>query len=160
MIFWNIKLLKQRLMGEGLSQKHLFVYIFINIILYDFVLAGNYILPSEDLNIKIYDHVASIASFITISLGTYFIYRVNGGSEGKQFAERFFSIYFVVGMRFLVLFILILMPFFFGFWVAEEDALISTWFEVIILAIVQGWLVIFYWRMIVHVKEVASSTPA
>ena len=147
-------------MGEGLSQKHLFVYIFINIILYDFVLAGNYILPSEDLNIKIYDHVASIASFITISLGTYFIYRVNGGSEGKQFAERFFSIYFVVGMRFLVLFILILMPFFFGFWVAEEDALISTWFEVIILAIVQGWLVIFYWRMIVHVKEVASSTPA
>ncbi len=90
MIFWNIKLLKQRLIEEGLSQKHLFAYIFIHIMFYEFFLAVFYLFPYEGLNT--YDYSGSIADFFIVCSATYFIFRVNGGSEGRHFAERFFSI--------------------------------------------------------------------
>jgi hypothetical protein len=157
MIWWNIKLLKQRLINEGLSQKHLFVYIFIFIMLSEFLLQAAFYIPIEGLNI--YDYAEFIAEFITIGLGTYLIYRVNGGSEGKQFAERFFSISFVVGMRFFVLSIpifLIYLVYIVGQNEGEDGELPTTLYE---SAIFTCWLIAFYWRVIVHVKDVANSTP-
>jgi hypothetical protein len=156
MIFWNIKLLKQRLIDEGLSQNHLFAYIFIHIMFYEYSFATCSYDSIEDPNI--YDHVASIANITTYFFGTILIYRVNSGSEGKQFAERFFSIGFVVGVRFSVLFIPIFIFPIAGFIEAEDSGLFSTWYELIYLVLLQGWLVALFWRMIVHVKEVANTT--
>jgi hypothetical protein len=154
MIFWNIKLLKQRLIDEGLSQKHLFAYIFISVMLYDFFLQVIFYIPSEGLY-NIFDYAGSIAEFIIIGLGTYLIYRVNGGPDGKQFAERFFSISFVVGIRFFVLLISILIVIIVGLEEADDGSITTTWFET---SIYSCWLVVFYWRLIVHVKEVANNS--
>lgn len=153
MIFCNIKLLKQRLIEEGLSQQHLFIYIFVYILFTEVAIQGCGLLPPEELNK--YDYMEIIVYLVAMGIGTYLIYRVNGGSKGKQFAERFFSIGFVVGMRFFVILISIMIILVVGKNQMGDIDLPATWYETIIYSC---WSIAFYWRMIVHVKEVANTT--
>lgn len=69
MIFWNIKLLKQRLIDEGLSQKHLFIYIFYLVMILDGIGLGMLYLSYESFNK--YEHATFMAHFIIVGLGTY-----------------------------------------------------------------------------------------
>ena len=152
MIIWNIKKQKDRLKSEGLSQKNLFIYIFIYIVLSTIILELLSYVPFPAVNF--YDYIDSGISLIVITLGTYLIYLANGGSKGRNFAENFFSIGFVVGIRFIVLLIPIIVALS-VIWINEpiENELSTTWYEVLVFQI---WTVALYWRMIVHVKEVAE----
>ena len=156
MFFWKINLLKQRLISEGLSQKHLFIYMFIYVVLGELVLEVLYNISIEGLNE--YDYAQSVVNFIVICLGTFLIYRANGGSHGKQFAERYFSIGFVIAIRFMALLIPVFIAL--GFiWFNEpiDSELTTTWYELVIFSI---WMIGLYWRIIFHVKEVAIETTA
>jgi len=105
-----------------------------------------------------YDYAQSVINVVVICLGTFLIYRANGGSGGKQFAERYFSIGFVVAIRFIAL----LIPIFIVLGIAwfnepVDSELPTTWYELVIFSI---WMIGLYWRIIVHVKEVAVEATA
>jgi len=93
MYFWRIKQLKEELIQHGLSQKVLFQYMLIYFVLVSLQLFDSKV-PT------IYDtYHAGITLFLTV-IGMMYAFKMNNGNDGTQFAERYFSIGFVVTIRY------------------------------------------------------------
>lgn len=99
MYFWKIDKLNEQLISDGLSESEQFKYLMANSILYALA-AIQYETPND------YDTFAGVVGvFITI-LGLWFIYKCNGGANGKQIIQRYLSVGFIVFIRIFVLFML------------------------------------------------------
>lgn len=95
MYFWNIEKLKQLLAERKFSDKDTFPYFFALSVLT--VLATVPFFENNGWDV----FNAFLSGFITL-FGTWYLYRVNGGSRGVDFFARYFSIAWVVFMRQLV----------------------------------------------------------
>lgn len=101
MYFWNINKLKQHLIENGLTEKQLLYYILI------------YAVPSgvmgdvscSEPESGLWMYAASTVGILTFIIGTILAFRANGGNAGIKFAERYFSISFVISIRLLSLLI-------------------------------------------------------
>lgn len=100
MYFLNIKQLKEDIIDGTFSEKDRFTYIFIYILLITIVLS----LPTS-YEETIHDYIDSAITFLITMGGTYYFYKANGGSEGQDFAGRYFSITWVIGIRIILMFI-------------------------------------------------------
>lgn len=92
MYFWKIDLLKQDLTQGTLSEKEQFKYLFAPTIVISLA-------TIPFVNNNAWDIYSAIVSGIISVLGTYYIYRGNGGSNGKHILQRFTSLAWVVGIR-------------------------------------------------------------
>ena len=156
MYFWNIDRLKQDLIENGLSQgalfKYIFVYVFLSALSYE--LTYNF-LSEETTNI---DYIQSALNIALTVFGTYFCYVANGENNGADFAERFFSIGFVISIRFIVLLVPIIIVMVFLSWDSEDiDNMSTKWYEVALWA---AWAALLYWRVIYHINQVAKQAYA
>ncbi|MFV1985145.1 MAG: hypothetical protein ACC657_16470 [Thiohalomonadales bacterium] len=108
--------------------------------------------PSVDINI--YDYAESIIYLIIVFVGTCLAYYFNGGNKGKEFAGRYFSIGFVVGIRMMVVFVLatIIAIVLFD---EDDDEMLTTWYEISVFLILMS---VYYWRCIVHMNYVATES--
>ena len=104
MYFWKIRKLKDKLKSVGLSQASVFLYIFIFVVFSQLFVEINCFIPRKNFS-HAADYIQSIVDILCVGFGTYGCYYANGASAGRQFAERYFSIGLVVGLRFLVIFI-------------------------------------------------------
>ena len=59
----------------------------------------------------LFDHANSIISVLFTFIGTYLIYKANGGENGEDFAGKYFSITLVRSIQFLLIFIPIIIVF-------------------------------------------------
>lgn len=150
MYFWNIEGLKKQLGDQGLSEYHLFLYILIYVSLVTLTIEFMSFFPTEAHNP--WDYVASaLASAIAIA-GTVYAFQANGGATGREFAPRFFSISLVVTIRFIVLFVALM--------IAKEalKAVLSmddgqtSLLDILIYA---GWNIWLYVAIADHIREVA-----
>jgi len=99
MYFWKVDKLKEQLISGELSEQEQFKYLMANSILYSLA-AIQYETPND------FDTLAgAIGVFITV-LGLWFIYKCNGGPNGKNIIQRYLSIGFIVFIRVFVLFML------------------------------------------------------
>lgn len=162
MYFWKIELLKKELISNGLNQKSLFIYILMYVLFVQVVLEASYIFPSEEGPTEL-TYIQALIDLVAATVGSYLCYYANGGSAGSQFAERFFSIGFVVGIRFLVLLIPITIAYsvFMGvaailFGIDPEDPIVN----ISVMFVMALWLIAFYWRVIIHINQVARSCKA
>lgn len=156
MYFWKIEKLKEELVEKGLSQSALFKYIFVYIFLSALVYEASYNFVGEESNN--FDYLQSIINMVLIGFGTYFCYVANGGANGTDFAERYFSIGFVVAIRFLVLLIPIAIAMSAIFWSDEDTVDMSTkWNDVVVIVV---WTALLYWRTIYHINQVAKRVHA
>lgn len=156
MYFWKVEKLKQDLINNGLSQEVLFKYIFISLFLSALSFELTYNFVSEESS-KI-DYIQSALNMALVSFATYFCYVANGRNSGTDFAERFFSIGFVVSLRFIVLLIPIMVAMDFLFWDSEGiDDMSTKWYDV---AVLTSWSTILYWRVIYHINQVATQANA
>ena len=162
MYFWNIEKLKINLIENGLSQKSLFIYILLYFITSQFFVELAYIFPGQG-PVSARDYIQPIIDLLAVGLGTYLCYYANGGESGRFFAERIFSIGFVVGLRFIVLLIPVV------FIVALVSGIIvgamgldldSPYPDYAVMLLMTAWLVAVYWRMMVHINEVARTSNA
>ena len=103
MYFTNITKLKEDIIEKRFSEKDRFIYIILFIMLDTIFLELN-IFPIPELSMI--DYANSITNIIATFLGTYFIYKANGGAEGDDFAGKYFSITWVRGIQFLLVFFL------------------------------------------------------
>ena len=161
MYFWKIKELKKDLKESGLSQKKMFLYILIYAVLAQIVVELSYVFPQEEP--ELIDYLQILFNVVVVGFGTYFCFYANGKNSGKDFAERYFSIGLVVGIRFIAL----LTPVTFVFGVTAGILNVSSgididgpMFDYILIAIMSVWLVAMYWRMSKHIKDVAKVTHA
>ena len=151
MYFWNINKLKQDIKDGGLSESEQFKYLLVCVVL--MTLSEIFYLGESFSSVK-YDLAIDIIFAI---FGTYYLYRCNGGANGKRFLEKFFSIGFVVGVRWIVFVIIPIVVVFFldaVFMIFNmEDEKIFDILDYIISPIA---LIIYYWRSGVHIKDVAK----
>ena len=97
--FWKIDKLNEQLISGELSEQEQFKYLMANSILYALAVI-QYDTPN---NLDIWAGVIGV--FVT-ALGLWFIYKCNGGQNGKDIIQRYLSVGFVVFIRVFVLFML------------------------------------------------------
>jgi hypothetical protein len=162
MYFWNIKKLKEELIRDGLSQRSTFMYILVSVLLAQFFVTIGFLFPSKDA-INAIDYIKPLIDLSVVGAGTYLCFCANGSGSGVQFAERYFSISFVVGLRSMVLVIPLALVTSFAAGIVKIaigiDS-VSSAIHYAILALVRVWLVIVYWRIVTHINDVAKAAHA
>ena len=102
------------------------------------------------------DVYSAIVSGIITILGTYYVYKANGGSEGKDFLQRFISIGLVVAVRW---FVLVMIPltivFFFLIDIFLTDSQATTIYDV---AFFNSIYLIYFWLLGKHIKELSPDS--
>lgn len=87
-------------------------------------------------------------------------YRANGGSEGVNFAARYFSISIVVTIRYMFFLIpiglAVLLAFFYSLSQGSslDKAMMTDGVEVVLLTI---WYILIYWAIARNIRDVAKA---
>ncbi|HAS6064768.1 hypothetical protein ABRZ58_21445 [Vibrio vulnificus] len=154
MYIWNIEGLKKDIKVGRLTEKDRFIYMFLTSIftVLGFELALR--MPVEPRNI--WDTISSLSSVLIPILGTFLAYRANGADNGTDFLGRFFSISFVVTVRFFALLIpmLVLLSAYYMSVITENDALVSSAEDTLPFI---AWLGLLYYHIVKHMGAVTHS---
>ncbi len=159
MYFWNIKALKKELVANTLTESQVFAYFLTMLTLNALVYESIPLFPSAE-ETTAWDYAGYVGSVVFTLGGTLLAYRVNGGSAGKDFLRRYFPLMWVLTVRFLVvllpLFVVALIPmfYFFGTEAADEDSVTLSMYVVIMG---WAWFLAFYYRLAVHMRDVARA---
>ncbi|MBN4078307.1 hypothetical protein JYT29_03180 [Nitrospina gracilis] len=155
MYLWNTKGLAKALKQNSLNEKDLFKYFFVYLMVsalifgaFDYMDAA----PTTSLNL----FFSSFTVFVT-GLATYFCYKINSTGDNQKFIERYIclGIPLAVKLAFLIIllmFLLIFLSIFLDIEIyTDPDGLGEA------LTTISGMfaIVIFYWRMYVHMKFIA-----
>lgn len=143
MHYWKIDNLKDEIRQGELKEKDRFLYALIYITLSAIAVEAMELMPTENRNV--WDAINSLSNIVIVTLGTIFAFKANGGSKGIDFLGRYFSISFVVAIRFLVILIpvIIVLLAYYSFAVTKDPNLNSTAYDTIPFII---WSAALYWR--------------
>ena len=108
MYFINIKKLKEDIVNRNFNEKDRFIYMFIYIIGYVLVTELTYLFEGNLEVVTINDYLYSTGMILTTIIGTYYLYKANGRGDGEDFSGRYFSITWVMGIRFLLPYLILL----------------------------------------------------
>ena len=112
MYFIDIKGLKKDIVEKKFEEKDRFIYILLYIGLSALFMELLTSLPNDEV-LTSYDYASSVIYVLLTFVGTYFIYKANGGNEGEDFAGKYFSITWVMSWRVILISIPMLIVFFF-----------------------------------------------
>ena len=149
MYVWDIRRLKSDLIARPLTEREQLPYLVVFVALTTIA----EILTTELSNV--WDYLSAAASVITAVGGAIFLYHQNGGRAGQYFLQRYFSIGFVVSIRWLVLVLAVVIPFIFLLDLAGLLKDTTTWPEFVVLAVAELFL---YQRIGHHIRDVALQT--
>jgi len=148
MYFWNIEKLKQDIKNGGLSESVQFKYFFIWIVLTLFCE-----LEYIDSNFNDIKYEFAIDLILNI-LGTIYLYQCNGGANGKDFLQKYFSIGLVVFFRLILYFIAFMLLL--SILLAFSEISDVQYDKLINYIITPILLLVYYWRAGIHIKDVAK----
>jgi hypothetical protein len=159
MYIWKINELKKLIVERGLSEAQVFYYVLLFV---GFSVVGIELMayfPYEDPNV--WNYLQSCLNFTIPIVGTIAAYHANGGAKGKSFAAKYFSISFVVLVRFLVYLIPVMVALFVYYalssdWSSlENDETFQTgWVEVVPLSV---WYAALYGAVVKHIRDTAKA---
>ncbi len=166
MRIWKIRALKQQLATGALTEAQLFPYFFAVLTL-DVLILELVSQLADGSEAGLWDYAGSVGTIIITLGGTWIAWRQNGGAAGQGFLGRYFPLVWVLTIRFLVFSIPVMVAMLaalFYFYeavlgVAAEEESYAVAMQVIIVA---GWvwMLLFYYRLVVHVRDVARSAVA
>jgi hypothetical protein len=153
MYFWKVESLKKDIVDGSFTDKKLIPYVVLSVGIYAL---GNGVagyLPCEDVNI--WNYILSILNVMIPIVGTIYAYKCNGGGNGKNFASKYISIGFVVGIRFLVYLIplMVLIAIYGAVVFGEKEELPTTYVEVILFS---AWYSLLYYKTAKHISDTAK----
>lgn len=159
MYFWNVNGLKKQIVEKGLSETQVFYYILLSVFL---TLAAMEVMPYLPIdNPNTWNYLQSAVNLLIPTAGTILAYRANRGAQGKDFAAKYFSIGFVMSIRFLVYFIplILVLGVYYALtvdWSSPEaaSAFDANWFEV---ALFSAWYAALYARIVKHIGDTAGA---
>ncbi len=157
MYIWNIKALKQDLQADTLGEKAKFVYMFITAMIFTALLEITSRVPSEVDYSEDIGWIIVVVNILVAVLGMTCAFRANGGSCGRDFLGKYFSISFVVGIRFIPLSLaLITLAGVIGGVSAAMQGEFPEALDDDIIFEVSGSLImaLFYWRVCKHIADI------
>ena len=163
MYFWNIKALKKVLVANALTESQVFAYFLAVLTLETVTFQLTTLFPGTE-DADVWDYVGYVGSVVFTVGGTLVVYRQNGGSAGRGFLARYFPLLWVLTVRFLVfllpLLVLAMIPMvyfseaLFGTDAEGEDFAALSMYVVVLSWV---WFMVFYYRLAVHIREVARA---
>ena len=158
MYFWNINALKEDIKQGDFTDKQVISYIVLSLFLYSVGLEFAYLFPLTEPNYNIWDGIDSFLSIAVPVAGTLYAYKKNGGEVGKDFANKYFSIGFVLGIRFFVYLILpmVILTIYWSIDNRNEETE-TTFVEIFIL---YAWYILFYYQLGKHISETNADTKS
>lgn len=153
MYFWKIEKLKKDLREKGLSEKESFYYLFVTTLLYCIALT-----PYEKTSI--WDVYNTVSVTLVSAGGLIYLYKKNGGSEGKNFLQKYLSLGWVYAIRWSVFWLIpgvIVYGILYQFIspsLVEEGLLLETQFSDVLFGTVL--YVIYFFFLGKHIQEVAA----
>lgn len=150
MYFWNIEKLKKSIKNSDLSEKDKFLYaLFFLIPMYIFYEIDKWFPATKSPNFL--DGVVSSSYIFICLLGSLYAFKSNGGNKGTDFLGKYFSVSFVLSIRFLVFMVLLLLVFEIGSNIITGGHLEKNeLYEAILLIFVE---ILFYWRLATHIND-------
>ncbi|OGW34657.1 MAG: hypothetical protein A2010_14790 [Nitrospirae bacterium GWD2_57_9] len=150
MHYWKISSLKEEIRKGELTEKDRFLYALIYIILTAISVEAMALMPAENSNV--WDVINSVSNIVVVTAGTIFAFKANGGSKGIDFLGRYFSISFVVAMRFLAISIpvVLMVLAYYSFAVPQDHDFNSTAYDTLPFVL---WSAALYWRICVHIAD-------
>ena len=156
MYFWKINDLKKQIILRGLSETQVFYYILLYVGTTTILIQMMEYFPSDELHNK-WDYVKCGLDLLIPIFGTILAYRANGGETGTSFAAKYFSISFVVGIRFFVYYIPVMSALiayhYWGF--IESGAEIQN--DWILVALSSAWYGAVYAFIAKHIRDTVKS---
>lgn len=147
MYFWKIDKLKNDLLKKPLSESESFKYLFVTLVVYNLGM-----IPFLENNI--WDVYSAIIAVLITAIGVYYVYKCNKGASGDNFLQKYLSIGWVVGMRWIVLILLpIMIVYFIVVPISSSISDTTTFSEVIFFNILY---ISYFWLLGKHIKEVAK----
>lgn len=153
MRFLSINTLKHELRTDSLTERDAFIYFFAALVVNTLLMNISFAFSGEAEFSPLDIASALTPTFIT-TFATWFLYIVNGGKNGSHFFLRYFSILWVVGVRFFI-FSLILFLVWFGYFAFSVENYEHEWETFALFNIGYAF---FYWRVWVHMRDVRSSS--
>ncbi|AEF55318.1 hypothetical protein [Marinomonas posidonica] len=152
MYFWNIEALKNDIRADNFSEKERFIYFVIYFVFSAIGLELVMYMPIENANL--WDYVDSFLNILIVLVGTVFAYKANGSSSGNDFLGKYFSISFVVLIRFLIYLIPLLVSYIIYYEYAYSYEEVATnYIDVIPFLVLSSLL---YWNICRHIEQVNS----
>jgi hypothetical protein len=155
MYFWKIEKLKNDLLIKPLSESESFKYLFAIITALSLIGILDVLVEMDPTFLMIYnkwDVFSSINDGLINAIGVYYVYKCNKGANGDNFLQKFLSIGWVVGIRWLVIYLPLIVIF--SITHSTEDIYYSNGPYDVILYFIMG--ISYYWLLGKHVKEVAK----
>ena len=148
MYFWQLGRLKRKMVARPLSEREILPYLLVYLPLTTAIA----FIPEFSANV--WDALSALSSTILTLVGTFYIYRQNGGANGQYFLQRYLAIGWVVTLRWLLIFIvtiviLTILLELAGISTFSEE---TTWYEFLYGTTLE---VIIYQRIGHHVRDVA-----
>jgi len=149
--FWNIEALKNDIREGSLSENDRFIYFIIYLFFSAIGLELIMYTPIENANI--WDYVDSLLNILIVIVGTVFAYKANGSSSGNDFLGKYFSISFVVSIRFLIYLVPLmgLLIVCYEYVLSDSEVLATTYIDVIPFIV---WSSLLYWNICKHIKQI------
>lgn len=150
MYIWNIDKLKNDLISNNLSQRAVLIYVLLYVAPSVLILEIEYY-SSPNENSNSFDFLLSVLIIIITIFGTIYTYFKNGASHGVSFAERYFSIGFVVLLRMCVFILPVMLFIYLYIYWDTEEVNGTTWQDVLVVI---GFQLFFYWRVGHHMGSI------
>jgi hypothetical protein len=154
MILWKINDLKRLLATHGLSQKVSFRYLLLFALIVSTEMELVAYFPYESPNIWTY--ITTISCLACQFAGIAAFYAANGGPSGKNLFERYIGISVVVTIRFIPLIVLLIIALtvYQSLYFGAKEVYPTTLVEALLT---MGVIILFWVRMVKHVKDVANA---
>lgn len=155
MFFWNIEALKDYIRNNKLTELNRFVYLICMIIPTAIIIELQYLQPNEGTS-GWDEYAYSIYSVVILMIASIYAYKLNGGIDGQDFLGRYFSICFVLTIRFTVLtiaIVFILVAFLTASGLMAMESIEAFLANNLYFAV---WQVICYWRICHHIADLRA----
>lgn len=151
MYFWRVENLKADLVARPMPDREALPYLITEAVIVALAIG----LPKSDFNI--WDLLGTMWSIGLAVLGTIYIFRQNGGSDGSQFLPRYFSIGWVVGVRYFVVALVLYLSLMIGLEIADFSMESSTVIDFLFFSVSET---LYFQRIGHHVRDVVLRTAS
>ncbi|MBM3337262.1 MAG: hypothetical protein FJY60_06210 [Betaproteobacteria bacterium] len=146
---WSTAFITNLLRTERLSEAATFRY-FLAIMAFDW-LQFTLIATTPTPSISRWSTVSSWSTFAVTVLGLLYLYRMNGGSTGRQFLQRYFPLSITVGWKFVA-------AMFVALWLipvvlAGQSNETLGWSSTVLLTVIN---ILMFWRIGSHLRSLSN----
>jgi len=153
MNWFNLEDLENRLVENKVSDKEGFNYLLANLILFGL---ASYV-ASDSYNHRAFLLIEIILMIAITVGGLNLTFKANENGDGNDYLKRFLSLYFVIGIRFVVFTFLLAIPVgIIGYFIFGGEVTDKTVHDLLNVGFLSGITIVFYYFLVRSFKKVAQ----